>query len=277
MNTSKNVLPERSRWLSVWPQWPDQLRWLPFVLPLVVYMACGYLEPTPPSPDGNRAARQTVSTPEQPTSADSKRAQLTYPQAYTLKLVATLAALIVVFPILTEVHGRVGWAPALAVGLVGGPLWIALAKWPLVEQALSSVGLATWLNSGARAAFNPLAAWDATDPRLVAFLAIRFAGLVVVVPLIEELFLRGFLMRFVVRGDWWNVKLGDVTWLAGIAVALYGVLSHPAEPLAAVVWFTMVTLLYAKTRSFWDCVVVHAITNLGLGVYVLAWHDWTLW
>jgi membrane protease YdiL (CAAX protease family) len=51
---------------------------------------------------------------------------------------------------------------------------------------------------------------------------------------------------------------------------------HPGELLAAAVWFSMVTWLMVKTRNIWDCVVAHAVTNLLLGVYVVATGQWQL-
>ena len=36
-------------------------------------------------------------------------------------------------------------------------------------------------------------------------------GLAVVVPVIEEFFLRGFVMRFVIDADWWKVPFGTLT------------------------------------------------------------------
>jgi uncharacterized protein len=46
-------------------------------------------------------------------------------------------------------------------------------------------------------------------------------------------------------------------------------LMHPAELLAAAVWFTLVTWLMLRTKNIWDCVVAHAVTNFLLGVYVV--------
>ena len=109
------------------------------------------------------------------------------------------------------------------------------------------------------------------------FLAIRFLGLVVVVPIIEEFFLRGFLMRYLDATDWDRVPLGKVTRMSALGVMVYALASHPAEPLAAVVWFSMVTWLYARTGSIWDCVVAHATTNLLLGLYVVSTGTWELW
>ena len=106
------------------------------------------------------------------------------------------------------------------------------------------------------------------------FLAVRFFGLVAVVPVIEEFFLRGFVMRFVVDRDWWDVPFGKVNRLAVVLGTAVPMLMHPGELLAALVWFSMITWLMLRTRNIWDCVVAHAITNLMLGIYVVACGVW---
>ena len=66
-----------------------------------------------------------------------------------------------------------------------------------------------WLvDSGARSQFNPLAELSAHPLGAWSFLVIRFLGLVVVIAPAEELFLRGFVMRFITADDWWRLPLG---------------------------------------------------------------------
>lgn len=96
------------------------------------------------------------------------------------------------------------------------------------------------------------------------------------VPIIEELFLRGFLMRFVIREDFWKVPFGTVTAAAAVACVVWAVASHPAEAVAAVGWFAVVTGIAAATRRPIDCILTHAATNLALGVYVVATGNWWL-
>jgi CAAX prenyl protease-like protein len=109
-----------------------------------------------------------------------------------------------------------------------------------------------------------------------AFLAIRFFGLVAVVPLMEEFFLRGFLMRYFIDYDWWKVPFATVTPIALITGTAVPMLMHPQELLAAFVWFSMVTWLMVRTKNIWDCVVAHAVTNLLMGLWVLYSGDWWL-
>jgi hypothetical protein len=83
-------------------------------------------------------------------------------------------------------------------------------------------------------------------------------------------------MRFFVERDWWKVPFGTVTTTAVIVGTVAPMLMHPGELVAAALWFSMVTWLMMRTRSIWDCVAAHAVTNLLLGVYVVLSDDWQL-
>jgi CAAX prenyl protease-like protein len=175
---------------------------------------------------------------------------------------------------------RFSWRPSLLpilVGTAGVIVWVALCELAWDQKLLRLAGLSGVLNLGERPALNPFTHFSGRPGALGCFLAIRFFGLVVVVPVIEEFFLRGFLMRVVMAADWWKVPFGRVDAMAVAASLIVPALTHPAELAAAVVWFGMVTWMMVKTRNLWDCVVAHAVTNLLLGVYVLASGAWTLW
>jgi len=236
--------------------------WLTFLLPFLVYMAAGSLEPSPKQPGG---AAVGLAIPYD-----------YYPWVYAAKIVLTLAAAAFVWPGYRQFPLRCG-ATAFLVGALGGLIWLALAL-PGLEQRfvsplLKPLGLGGLVGDGTRAAFNPFehlspsAAW--------AFLAVRWVGLVAVVPLIEECFLRGFVMRFVMEREWWNVPFGKANRLALVVGTALPMLYHP-ELLAAAVWFSMITWLMLRTRNIWDCVAAHAITNLILGVYVVLSGVWRL-
>jgi CAAX prenyl protease-like protein len=216
---------------------PDR-PWLACVVPLVVYLATGALE--------------TVGLPGG------------YPLAYALRIVATGLVLAWAWPAIRAWVGRPTWWPPL-VGLGLVIPWIVLAA---LQRDLG------WGGVG-RAGYDPFAALG-PGAAAWAFLALRFLGLVVVVPLAEELFLRGFLLRFVERERFWEVPFGLVTPVAAGACALYAALSHPAEAVAAVGWFAIVSGIAAATRRPIDCILCHAATNLALGGYVLASGAWWL-
>jgi CAAX prenyl protease-like protein len=247
--------------------------WLTFLLPFAVYMLIGALEPAAPKPpkilpDGTKR----VPIADNRFGLEYRH----YPIVYTFKIALTLAAVVYVLPGYRQFPFRIS-PLAIVVGVVGVVAWIWLCHLQLERKLLEPLGLAKFLGLGERPAFNPLAELADTPLWAHTFLAIRFVGLALVVPIIEELFLRGFLMRIVIREDWWDVPFGQLTVPAAIVGTAVPMLMHPAELLAAFVWFSMVTCLMARTRNIWDCVAAHAVTNLLLGIYVVTQGEWQLW
>jgi CAAX prenyl protease-like protein len=200
--------------------------------------------------------------------------QTWYPSTYTLTVLLTTVIVLIGMPGYLRTPGRLTWwGPA--VGTVGILVWIGL--W-YVDSRIFGVG--QWLVpllGGSRAAFNPFEVLRDTPGWMYQFLAIRLFGMVLLVPLIEEFFLRGFLMRYIEDPDWDQIPLGAATWKAVAGVLVYAAISHPAEIFAAVAWFGMVTWMYLRTRSLWDCVVAHAVTNLLLAIFVISTRTWELW
>jgi CAAX prenyl protease-like protein len=246
--------------------------WLTFLLPFIVYMALGTFEPAAPKPPlqlPNGASRPA------PNTNWFGLEYRHYPIVYTVKIAATIVAMLFVFPGYRQFPFRVS-PLALAVGVIGVVLWIEICKPQLEHKFLVKVGFEDALG-GERPAFDPLTELAATPVWACSFLAIRFLGLALIVPIIEEFFLRGFLMRFVVREDWWDVPFGTITPIAAIVGTAVPMLMHPGELLAALVWFSLVTWLMWRTKNIWDCVAAHAVTNLLLGIYVVTQHQWQLW
>ncbi len=237
--------------------------WLVFVLPLAVYMLSGLLEPKPPQAGDA-------------TTAEYATAMASYPAIYTLRMVLTFGAILLVFRNYRNFPFRISYLAPI-VGVLGVFLWIGLCKLQ-IEKTLADVpGFASFLGGGSRAAYNPLEALAGQAMILMGFMAIRFIGLALLVPLIEEFFLRGFLMRFVEGEDWAKLPIGSTATIAIASGTIYGVLSHPAEFVAAAVWFSLVTWLACRTKNIWDCVVAHGVTNLLLGIYVVYTGEWHLW
>lgn len=238
--------------------------WLVFLLPFVVFMLVGSLEPAPDVPGGKSIGLAI------PYSH--------YPLVYTFKIALTLASVGFVLPGYRQFPFRVTFL-AVVVGVVGVVVWIGLCRLDLehayLQPAFNNIGLGWIIGSGERAAFNPFVQYADQPLWAWIFLAIRFLGLALVVPVIEEFFLRGFVMRYVVDQQWWEVPFGKVNRLAIVLGTLVPMLSHP-ELFAAAVWFSLVTWLMIRTRNIWDCVAAHAITNFLLGIYVVTSGDWRL-
>jgi CAAX prenyl protease-like protein len=161
----------------------------------------------------------------------------------------------------------------IAVGLVGIALWIGLSALQ-IEQAISA-NWPDWLRPQPRAGYDPFTAL--ASPTLAwGFVAVRLLGLVVLVPVAEELFWRGFLLRWIESPEWQDVPLGRFGVRSFVAVTVLFAVAHP-EWLAAAVYCVLLNgLLYWK-KDLWSCVVAHAVSNLALAAYILTTESWWLW
>lgn len=202
------------------------------------------------------------------------------------------------FAVLTAVEGRFGRGlyPALYAAKIllvlatlvwAAPGWRGLLRWepkPILWGVLAgAIGLPLWLGLdavtphfpflGSREAFDPsgLGQWR------VPFLAVRFFGLALLVPILEEVFWRGFLLRWLSDQDKWN-ELSAEKFAPAAALIASGVfaVAHP-EWLAALVYGLGMCGLLRATKSLSACIAAHATTNLLLGIYVLLTGNWRLW
>jgi CAAX prenyl protease-like protein len=186
-----------------------------------------------------------------------------YPALYAAKVAAVTALLVAFRSTWRDLLPRPRWpvlAAGAALGLVVAALWVALDP---ITPAVPFLG-------GSRSAFNPSAVPGAGR---YAFLAARFFGLVLVVPPMEELFWRSFLMRWLIDPDFGKVPVGRVTLPAALITSALFAAAHP-EWLAALVTGLLWAALLWRTRSLAACLVSHAVANLALGVYVVSSGTW---
>lgn len=256
--------PASDRWLDANNTWT-------YVLPMAVYLVLTSFEPSAPDPAEAAEPGTFGLTYDQ------------YPAIYAFKLAVTAGVLWLC---------RAAWGQwpfkvsplAIGVGVVGVVLWIACCEAKLETKLVDAVGgpgspamgVLGMLGLGAeRPAFNPLDRIE-SDAVRYSFLVIRFVGLALLVPVFEELLLRGWLMRSIVSPNLWRVPFGRVTTASVIVGTAFPMLYHP-EKFASLVWFSLVTWLMVRTKNYWDCVAAHAVTNFLLGVYVLWFGQWHLW
>ena len=227
----------------------SQHPWVAFIAPLIVFMVGGMFEATPSS----GAVFFGMIRYE------------AYPIVYSIKILLTTMTLIWVWPAYRVFPLSVSWL-AVVVGVVGVVLWVGI-----VELRLEQFLPLSWLTgTGERSAYNPLVQLEGQPLAKYGFLAVRFFGLAVVIAIAEEMFLRGFVMRYVQHPeDWHKLAFTELGWPALIAGTVLPMLMHPAELFASLVWFSMITWLMVRTGSIWNCIVAHMVTNLLLGIYVV--------
>lgn len=264
--------------------------WIVFVVPFVAYMLLANIEPQPvgsrfSDSTGQHSEGDTSQANEVDSAHEIKRWKWfggrrvgdgVYPVMYSVRISIMILIMLLLATGYRQFPFKVGLL-SVVVGVVGVVIWIGLCQLDLEQKLFVPLGLGEILGLGERASYNPLAALEENVPWMVGFLLIRFTGLALIVPVIEEFFLRGFLMRYVVDMYWEKVPFTHLNRTSIIIATVYGMLAHPAELLAAAAWFSLITWLMLKTRNIWDCVMAHAVTNFLLGVYVLKTGHWELW
>jgi hypothetical protein len=90
------------------------------------------------------------------------------------------------------------------------------------------------------------------------------------VPVVEEVFWRGFLLRALIYWDRFEkVPLGTFTWVSFLGTSLLSTLEHPDNwGVSILCWFLYNGLMYWK-KSILCLIITHGVTNLVLYLYVL--------
>jgi len=184
---------------------------------------------------------------------------------YALQIALPLTALVYLAPRFEELgqgsapsSGR-AWVLAGAVGAAVFALWIRLDFGPLVF--------------GEPAGFDPRDGTGRIDPTLALT---RLVGAAVVVPVMEELFWRAFILRWLERPAFLSV---DPRTVGPVPVLVSSVLFASEHHLwaAGLLAGLAYAWLYRKTGSLWTVVAAHAVTNGLLGLWVLSTGQWRFW
>lgn len=109
------------------------------------------------------------------------------------------------------------------------------------------------------------------------YLVFRVAGSALLVPILEELFWRAWLMRYAISRQFEDVPLGAYSaesfWITAVLFASEHGPYWDVGLLAGVAynWWML------RTRSLGDCILAHAVTNGLLAAYVLRTGRWEFW
>ena len=181
---------------------------------------------------------------------------------YAAKIVAVSVTLVIFWRHYTELHSwRVSpiWtAIAVLVGVLVFVLWINFS--------------AGWLLIGSPGGFDPR-----TDGRIDwLMVTVRIAGAALVVPIMEELFWRSFLMRWIDATDFQSVAPAAVRLQSVlIASVLFG-FEHK-QWLAGILAGLAYAFIYLRQGSLWSAILAHAVTNGVLGIWIVRTAQWTYW
>lgn len=111
-----------------------------------------------------------------------------------------------------------------------------------------------------------------------ATVLLRFLRLVVIVPLVEEIFWRGFLLRYFINEKFTTVPFGAFSWLSfGVVTAGFTFAHSSLDWVAAAITGALYNFVAYRTKSLISCVVAHAVTNLLLGLWIMQTRQWGFW
>ena len=183
--------------------------------------------------------------------------------------------------LLWKLRKRIGFRPLAGFGFATFIGILALGIWILPQEIFGPRAI-----FGKQAILVLPARTDGFDPYVFGAsgwpfwttLTLRLLRMAVVVPFVEELFWRGFLLRFLVRENFAEVPFGTFTWRSFLISSFAFCLEHqPSDWPAAVLTGALFNIVAYRTRSLAACVLTHAVTNLALAVYILRTAQWGFW
>jgi len=156
------------------------------------------------------------------------------------------------------------------------PIWMWLAA-PLVGVLVFALWVNLdqgWMNLGGDSTgYDPRDASGAIEWPLAT---IRILGAALVVPLMEELFWRSFLMRWIDSKEFLSVSPLAVTMRAMLVSSLIFGVEHTLW-FAGIVAGLAYAWLYRASGNLWPAIIAHSITNGILGLWVLRTGSWQFW
>jgi CAAX prenyl protease-like protein len=124
------------------------------------------------------------------------------------------------------------------------------------------------------------AATSSLDPRLkanIAFMLLRSISSAILVPILEELFWRAWMMRWLIDNDFLKVPLGKYVpsafWITAVLFASEHGPYWEVGLAAGIVYNWWIV----RTRNLADCILAHGVTNAVLCAYVLVTSQWQYW
>jgi CAAX prenyl protease-like protein len=184
------------------------------------------------------------------------------------RFIVLAAVCIVCWPREIPITPRMPWA-SIALGLLVFVVWIA------PEVMLPGYrALPPFSNQVVGHAHSSLSAGALSNPSLLAW---RTARAVLIVPIVEELFWRGWLMRWLVDKQFGNVELGTYVPSAFWITAVLFAAEHGPYWDVGLIAGILYNWWLIRTKSIADCILAHTVTNGALSWYIIAAKQWQYW
>lgn len=185
---------------------------------------------------------------------------------YALRV--AIVALVILFVSRPVLDFRVRhWGASLAIGVGVFALWIAPDT--LIPGWRQNVIFATFGEVRISLSQEQL-----SSPLLLIF---RTLSAAVLVPILEELFWRAWMLRWLANPDFETLPMGSTNRQGFWIVAVLFALEHGPFWEVGLVTGIIYNWWMTKTRSLGDLIFVHGVTNLVLSLYVIYSKQWQFW
>jgi len=183
---------------------------------------------------------------------------------YAIRILAVITSLLYFFRYYTELNKfppAVDFLYASVSGLIVFVVWIL--PYP------------AWLVAGGDVvSVNPTQGQGSLETAI--WLSTRIMGAVLVVPIMEELFWRSFIMRWFDNKNFLSVNPENISGFAYVGSACLFALEHNLW-LAGLVAGLVYGELYKTYKNLWVPIFAHAVTNGMLGIWVVLTGNWQYW
>jgi hypothetical protein len=184
---------------------------------------------------------------------------------YLAKCVVGSWMIWVTWPLVSEMRWTISFE-AIFAGVLVFVMWVALPKFSKPDD--------TW---------NLLKHYESSPAMVWAFAGVRIAGSTLLVPMLEEVFYRSFLYRYILAPNWMftaHDSFGIKPFL--LTSVIFG-FTHQ-HWLAGIICGIIYQSLVLRTNRIGDAITAHATTNFLLGIWVITqgfgyaeksqWHYW---
>lgn len=183
---------------------------------------------------------------------------------------------------------------SIIVGALGFALWVGLEPHLVTDP------------EGREGGFNPYEGAGEYGAWMVfGLLVFKMLGYAVTTPIMEELFWRGFLMRFLINpkadeikrptdkndimqwvdydlarntnDDFDQIPMGTYTHLSFWFVTGAFAMVHGPQWSIALIYGVLVGWWFVHTKNLGNVILAHAVTNLLVGSYAVLFRQWFMW
>lgn len=197
---------------------------------------------------------------------------------YAAKILIAAALLWWLRPRLPEMKWSFSWM-AVAVGVSIAVIWELLARHVpglgrIYDIAVNSATGKPMPDAKPPESWTPLVVFKDAPVLAWSFIAIRVLARSLLIPMIEEVFFRSFVYRYIINPQFLSISLATRHLTAWLATSALFAVVHPDQWLGGLICGLAYQWLVFRSGRLGDAILAHAITNGLLSAWVIFQGTW---